>query len=131
MILRIDHLGIAVASIDRALAIYRDLGLTEAHREDVPSQKVIAAFLPAGESRLELLEPTGPDSPIAKFLEKKGPGIHHICFAVDDIEAALAHLKERGYRLIHETPVAGAGGRRVAFLHPAAANGILIELSSD
>jgi methylmalonyl-CoA/ethylmalonyl-CoA epimerase len=126
---RLDHIGIAVASIDESLPIYRALGLTETARESVASQGVVTAFLPLGDTRLELLEPVGADSPIAKFLAKRGPGIHHVCFAVDDLEGALADLASRGFRLVNETPVPGAAGKRVAFLHPSAGNGVLIELS--
>jgi len=128
---KIDHIGVAVVSIDDALAIYRSLGLEEAHREDVPAQKVRTAFLPVGESRIELLEPTAEDSPVAKFLARRGGGVHHVCFAVDDIEAALADLKGRGFRLLHDQPVPGADGKRVAFLHPDAGQGVLIELSQS
>ena len=128
---KIDHIGVAVVSIDDALAVYRSLGLEEAHREEVPTQKVRTAFLPVGESRIELLEPTAEDSPVSKFLIRRGSGVHHICFAVDDIEAALADLKERGFRLLHDHPVPGADGKRVAFLHPDAGQGVLIELSQN
>lgn len=128
---RVDHIGIAVRSIDRALEVYRALGLEVVGREEVPSQKLFAAFLPAGESRLELLEPSAPDSPIARFLERRGPGLHHVCLAVSDLDAALDGLAGRGVRLIHRRPVVGAGGRRVAFLHPEAADGVLIELAED
>ena len=124
----LDHIGIAVRSIDAA-TIYRALGLTIEHVETVETQGVKTAFLPVGDANLELLEPTGPDSPIAKFIEKRGEGIHHICLRVDDIEAHLARLKAEGFRLINEAPVPGAHGCRVAFLHPAAGNGVLIELS--
>ena len=126
---KLDHIGIAVKSIDAAKKIYEDLGLTIAHVESVETQKVRTAFLSAGDANLELLEPSSPDSTIAKYIEKRGEGIHHLCFRVDDIEAHLAQLKERGYRLINEAPVPGAHGCRVAFLHPAAGNGVLIELS--
>ena len=126
---KIDHLGVAVASIDEALAVYRALGLAEDKREEVPSQKVVAAFLPIGESRIELLEPTSDDSPVAKFLAKRGGGIHHVCFAVEDIDAALEDLSRRGFRLIHREAVPGADGKRVAFLHPESGHGVLIELS--
>jgi methylmalonyl-CoA/ethylmalonyl-CoA epimerase len=125
---RLDHIGIAVKSLEAA-KIYEALGLTVGHTETVETQKVRTAFLSVGESNLELLEPTSPDSPIAKFIEKRGEGIHHICLRVDDIEAHLARLKAEGYRLINEAPVPGAHGCRVAFLHPAAGNGVLIELS--
>ena len=125
---KLDHIGIAVKSIESA-KVYEALGLTIDHVEIVETQKVKTAFLSAGDSNLELLEPTGPDSTIARFIEKRGEGIHHICLRVDDLEAHLARLKEQGYRLIDEHPVPGAHGCRVAFLHPAAGNGVLIELS--
>jgi len=128
---RLDHIGIAVASIDDALPIYRALGLEESGRETVSSQGVVTAFLPLGETRLELLEPTGPDTPIARFLAKRGPGVHHLCFAVDDLEDALKDLTSRGFRLVNETPVPGADGKRIAFLHPSAGHGVLIELSAE
>jgi methylmalonyl-CoA/ethylmalonyl-CoA epimerase len=126
---RLDHIGIAVSSIEDALGIYRALGLSESGREEVASQGVITAFLPLGDTRLELLQPTGPDSPIAKFLAKRGPGIHHLCFAVDDLDDAVEDLKSRGFRMVNESPVPGADGKRVAFLHPSAGRGVLIELS--
>jgi methylmalonyl-CoA/ethylmalonyl-CoA epimerase len=126
---RLDHIGIAVASIEEALDVYRALGLTESGRETVQGQGVVTAFLPLGETCLELLEPTGPDSPVAKFLAKRGPGVHHLCFAVTDLERALADLQGRGFRLVNSNPVPGAGGKRVAFLHPSAGHGVLIELS--
>jgi methylmalonyl-CoA epimerase len=125
---RLDHIGIAVRSIDAA-QIYEALGLTIDHVETVETQGVRTAFLSVGDSKLELLEPTGPQSTIARFIEKRGEGIHHICLRVDDIEAELARLKEKGFRLIDDAPVPGAHGCRVAFLHPAAGNGVLIELS--
>jgi methylmalonyl-CoA/ethylmalonyl-CoA epimerase len=128
---RLDHIGIAVSSIDDALPIYRAFGLAASGREEVAGQRVVTAFLPLGETRLELLEPTGPDSPIARFLAKRGPGIHHLCFAVDDLEDALRDLKSRGFRLVNETPVPAADGKRVAFLHPSAGHGVLIELSEE
>jgi methylmalonyl-CoA/ethylmalonyl-CoA epimerase len=124
----LDHIGIAVKSLD-ASKIYAALGLTIDHVETVATQGVRTAFLSAGDANLELLEPTGPESTVAKFIEKRGEGIHHICFRVDDIEAHLANLKLLGYRLINDAPVPGAHGCRVAFLHPAAGNGVLIELS--
>ena len=126
---RLDHIGIAVSSIDQAVGVYEALGLKETRREIVESQEVRTAFLPIGDTRLELLEPVGSDSPVAKFLAKRGPGIHHICFAVPDLEGALADLRGRGFRLVHQSPVPGADGRRVAFLHPSAGQGVLIELS--
>lgn len=124
----LDHIGIAVRSIEGA-AVYQALGLTIDHVETVTSQGVKTAFLAVGDSNLELLEPTGPDSTVAKFIEKRGEGIHHICLRVENIEEHLAVLEERGFRLINEAPVPGAHGCRVAFLHPAAGNGVLIELS--
>jgi methylmalonyl-CoA epimerase len=124
----LDHIGIAVKSLDAA-KIYEALGLTIDHVETVETQGVRTAFLSAGDANLELLEPTGADSPVAKFIEKRGEGIHHLCFRVDDIEAHLATLISQGYRLINETPVPGAHGCRVAFLHPSAGSGVLIELS--
>ena len=126
---KLDHIGIAVKSLDAAKKIYEDLGLRIEHVETVEMQKVRTAFLSVGDSNLELLEPTSADSTIAKYIEKRGEGIHHICLRVDNIEEHLARLKERGYRLINEAPVPGAHGCRVAFLHPSAGNGVLIELS--
>jgi methylmalonyl-CoA/ethylmalonyl-CoA epimerase len=128
MTTKLDHIGIAVKSLEAA-RIYESLGLRIEHVETVESQKVKTAFLSAGDANLELLEPTSPDSPIAKFIEKRGEGIHHICLRVDDLEAHLARLKAEGYRLVNEAPVPGAHGCRVAFLHPSAGNGVLIELS--
>jgi methylmalonyl-CoA/ethylmalonyl-CoA epimerase len=126
---RLDHIGIAVSSIDDALGIYRALGLSESKREEVTSQGVITAFLPLGDTKLELLQPIGPDSPIAKFLAKRGPGVHHLCFEVNDLDGAVNDLKSRGFRMVNEVPVPGADGKRVAFLHPSAGRGVLIELS--
>ena len=129
---RLDHVGIAVADLAQALAFYRDaLGLEVDPAEDVPSQQVRAHFIPAGEAALELLEATAPDSPIAKFVEKRGPGLHHITLRVGDIRAALARLKERGVRLIDEEPRPGAHHSLVAFIHPSAAHGVLVELKQD
>jgi methylmalonyl-CoA/ethylmalonyl-CoA epimerase len=124
----LDHIGIAVRSIELA-RIYAALGLTIDHVEAVETQGVKTAFLSVGDSNLELLEPLSDDSPIAKFIAKRGEGIHHICFRVDDIETHLERLKAEGYRLINEAPVPGAHGCRVAFLHPSAGDGVLIELS--
>ncbi len=124
----LDHIGIAVKSLDAA-RIYEDLGLAIEHIEIINTQKVRTALLSVGDASLELLEPTGPDSAIARFIEKRGEGIHHICLRVDDLEAHLAALQAKGYRLINPSPVPGAHGCRVAFLHPSAGNGVLIELS--
>ncbi len=125
----LDHIGIAVEDIDAALAFYRDaLGLEIEAAEEVASQRVRAHVIPTGESALELLEATAPDSPIAKYLQKRGPGLHHITLRVDDIRAALDHLRTRGVRLIDEQPRPGAQSALVAFIHPAAAHGVLVEL---
>ena len=127
--MKIDHLGIATKGIDEALKFWEDaLGLENVHTETVEDQKVRVAMLPIGESRVELLEPTSDDSPISKFLEKRGGGLHHIAVRVDDINASLAKLKEQGARLIDEQPRAGAEGCLVAFVHPAASGGVLLEL---
>ena len=126
-VLKIDHLGIAVPSLDAAVRAYVALGFAVESTHEVPTEKVRAAFLPVGESRLELLEPTDPSSVIARFLEKRS-GLHHVCVLVPDIEKALADLKSRGVPLIDEVPRPGAGGCRVAFLHPRAAGGVLLEL---
>jgi methylmalonyl-CoA/ethylmalonyl-CoA epimerase len=126
--MKLDHIGIAVKSVEGA-KIYEALGLKIDHVEDVAAQGVKTAFINVGDANLELLEPLSPNSPVAKFIEKRGEGIHHICFRVTDIESHLARLQQQGFRLIHEAPVPGAHGCRVAFLHPAAGNGVLIELS--
>ena len=132
MFTKIDHIGIAVTALDDILKFYQDaLGLHLHEIEEVPEQKVRVAMFPVGETNLEFLEPTSPDSPIAKFLEKKGQGIHHISIGVEDIDRVLAELKARGARLINETPVVGAGGKRIAFVHPASTGGILLELSQE
>jgi methylmalonyl-CoA/ethylmalonyl-CoA epimerase len=125
----LDHIGIAVKDLSAALAFYRDaLGLEVEPAEEVASQAVRAHFVPVGESKLELLEATAPDSPIAKYIEKRGPGIHHITLRVDDIHAALAELRARGARLVDNEPRRGAEGALVAFIHPSSAHGVLVEL---
>ncbi|MEO6050371.1 MAG: methylmalonyl-CoA epimerase [Pyrinomonadaceae bacterium] len=127
--MKINHLGIATKDIDEALKFWGDaLGLENVHTEIVQDQKVRVAMLPIGESRIELLEPTSEDSPISKFLEKRGGGIHHIAVEVDDIEDAMERLKSQGMRLIDESPRIGAEGCLVAFVHPSASNGVLLEL---
>src|SRR5829696_1000911 len=127
--MKINHLGIATKGIDEALKFWEDaLGLENVHTEIVEDQKVRVAMLPLGESRIELLEPTSEDSPISKFLAKRGGGIHHIAVEVEDIEASLAKLKDQGMRLIDESPRTGAEGCLVAFVHPSSANGVLLEL---
>ncbi len=128
MIKKIDHIAIVVHNIEEALQVYEGtLGLELAEVEEVPEQAVRIAFLPVGESELELVEPLSTDSGVAKFLEKRGEGLHHICLEVDDIEAALQDLAAQGIRLIDKQPRRGAHGR-VAFLHPKSAHGVLIEL---
>ncbi|HUP44468.1 MAG TPA: methylmalonyl-CoA epimerase [Thermoanaerobaculia bacterium] len=124
----LDHIGIAVRSIEE-VRVYRALGLDVDHIETVTTQGVKTAFLSVGDSNLELLEPLSDDSPVGRFIAKRGEGIHHICLRVDDLDTHLARLKAEGFRLINEAPVPGAHGCRVAFLHPAAGNGVLIELS--
>lgn len=129
MISKVDHIGIAVKSIDEALKLYEDiLGLKLVETEVVEEQKVKVAFLPVGDSEVELLESTTTDGPVAKFIEAKGEGIQHIAFRVENIEQALADLKAKGVRLIDEKPRRGAGGAKIAFLHPKGTNGTLIEL---
>jgi len=128
-ILKIDHLGIAVNSIPAGEKFWTDaLGLVYEGSETVEEQKVTTAFFPVGESEVELLEPSAADGPVAKFLEKKGEGIHHVAFQVENIEAALAELKEKGIRLIDAVPRYGAGGAKIAFIHPQSTNGVLVEL---
>ncbi len=128
----LDHIGIAVSDLPASLAFFRDtLGLHLEASEEIASQKVRAHFLSTGQSSLEILEATAPDSPIAKYLEKRGPGIHHVALRVDDVAAALEHLKARGVRLIDERPRPGAEGALVAFIHPSAAHGVLVELKQS
>jgi methylmalonyl-CoA/ethylmalonyl-CoA epimerase len=129
-ILGIDHLGIAVADLDAAVRAWQALGFTVSETHDVPSERVRAAFLGVGESRFELLEPSDPGSVIARFLEKRS-GLHHVCVLVADLDAALAELKARGVPLVDETPRVGAGGCRVAFVHPKGAAGVLLELKQE
>ena len=127
--MKIDHIGIATHGIDEAAAFWREgLGLSVDETEEVASQRVRVAMLSIGESRIELLEATAADSPISEFLEKRGPGIHHIAIRVADIHAALARLREKGARLIDEEPRKGAGGCLVAFVHPSSTGGVLLEL---
>jgi methylmalonyl-CoA/ethylmalonyl-CoA epimerase len=127
--MKIDHLGIVTRELTEALGFWRDaLGLEVSATEEVAEQGVRVAMLPIGETRVELLEPTSEASPVARFLEKRGPGLHHIAVRVDDIRATLARLKEQGLRLIDEVPRTGAGGCLVAFVHPSSAQGVLLEL---
>ena len=128
-ILKIDHIGIAVKSIDATKQLYGELlGLSHAGSETVAEQKVTTAFFPVGDTEVELLESTSPDGPIAKYLEKKGEGIQHIALRVENIEESLAELKAKGVQLIDEKPRLGAGGAKIAFLHPKSTFGVLIEL---
>ena len=127
--MKIEHIGIATESIEKSLNFWREaLGLELIHTEEVADQKVRVAMLPLGEPRIELLEPTSEDSPVAKFLAKRGAGVHHIAVQVDDIHAALERLKRQGARLIDETPRAGADNCLIAFVHPSSSNGVLLEL---
>jgi LAO/AO transport system kinase len=126
----IDHLGIAVPNLEAALAFYQSLGLTLSARETVPAEKVEVAMLPTGDSRIELLEPTALDSPIGKFLEKRGPGLHHVALRVPDLQAAVERLRASGARLLNE-PRAGAGGHIYVFVHPASTGGVLLELIQE
>jgi methylmalonyl-CoA/ethylmalonyl-CoA epimerase len=128
--LKIDHLGIAVPSLEQAVAAYEALGFRVEKTHEVPTEKVRAAFLPVGESHLELLEPTDPSSVIARFLEKRS-GLHHVCVLVDDLDAALGAMTARGVPLLDEAPRVGAGGCRVAFVHPKGAGGVLLELKEQ
>lgn len=129
MIEKIDHIGIAVKSLDDALAVFKDgLGLEVSGTDEVDTQKVRVAFLPVGETTFEFLEPTQDDSPIAKYLGSRGEGIHHIALEVPNIEEALAKVKAKGIKLINEEPVPGAHDTRIAFMHPKATHGVLVEL---
>jgi methylmalonyl-CoA/ethylmalonyl-CoA epimerase len=132
MIKKIEHLGIAVENIQESLKVYETLLGTECYKfEEVVSEGVKTAFIQIGESKIELLEATNPDSPIAKFLDKKGKGIHHIAFDTDDIDKDLERLKNEGFQLIHQSPKDGADNKRIAFLHPKSTDGILIELCQE
>jgi methylmalonyl-CoA/ethylmalonyl-CoA epimerase len=128
-VLKVDHIGVAVKSIDETKKLYSDLlGLKHAGNETVQEQKVTTAFFPVGDTEVELLESTSPDGPIAKYLDKRGEGVQHIAFRVENIEEALAELKAKGVQLIDEKPRRGAGGAKIAFLHPKSTYGVLVEL---
>jgi methylmalonyl-CoA epimerase len=129
MIRGIEHIGIAVRSIEEARSFYESLGLLIEHIEEVPEEGVRVAFVPCGHTRFELLEPTRPDSPVAKFLERRGPGIHHVCVESDAIDADDERLRRSGIELLRRQPTLGAGGARVQFVHPKSSGGILLELS--
>jgi methylmalonyl-CoA/ethylmalonyl-CoA epimerase len=128
-VLRVDHIAIVVPDMDIALDFWQKaLGLPLAHVEEVPAQQTAVAMMPVGDSEVELVQPTTDTSGMARYMDKRGPGLHHICFEVDDLEATLAQLREADIRLINEEPVAGAGGKKVAFVHPEGASGVLVEL---
>jgi methylmalonyl-CoA/ethylmalonyl-CoA epimerase len=128
-VLRIDHVAIVVEDLEATMAFWRDgLGLELSHIEDVPAEKSQVAFLPVGASQVELVNPTSEDSGLKRYLEKRGPGMHHLCLEVDDIDGMLKRLKDRGIQLINETPMDGLGGKRYAFIHPKSANGVMVEL---
>ncbi len=126
-VVKIDHVGVAVRSLDEAVKTFEALGFSVAEIEEVAEQKVRVAMLPIGESRIELLEATSEDSAVAKFIASRGEGVHHIAINVDNIEEALKRAKEAGIRLVDERPRVGAGGKKVAFLHPKSTHGVLIE----
>lgn len=128
-VLRIDHIAVLVDDLEQTLSFWRDaLGMEMSHIEDVSAEKSMVAFLPLGGSEVELVKPTSDDSGLARYLEKRGPGMHHICLEVDDIQGMLAQLKGAGIQLINETPVTGSGGKKYAFVHPKSANGVMVEL---
>jgi methylmalonyl-CoA/ethylmalonyl-CoA epimerase len=128
-VLKIDHIAIVIPEIQDALDFWQDaLELPLEHTEEVPEQETVVAMFPIGEAEIELVQPTTETSGMAKYINKKGPGLHHVCFEVDDLSAALSRLKDKGIRLINEEPVIGASGRRVAFVHPKSASGVLVEL---
>jgi methylmalonyl-CoA/ethylmalonyl-CoA epimerase len=129
MIKKISHIAIVVPKLEDALEFWIDtLGLPLSHVEHVPDQDVDVAFMPSGESEIELMEPIGAESGVARFMSKRGPGIHHICFEVDDIEEMLARIKDAGVPLINEVPTIGTGGKKIAFVHPKGTGGVLVEL---
>ncbi|MCK9461402.1 MAG: methylmalonyl-CoA epimerase [Proteobacteria bacterium] len=132
MIDRIDHLGIAVHKLEDAIPLYeKALGLTCERIEEIPSQKVRTAFFKVGETHVELLEPTADDSPVAKFLASRGEGVHHVAFHSSDLPAQLRQAADAGVRLVNETPTIGAGGKRIAFLHPKSTRGVMVELCRE
>jgi len=128
-VIKIDHIAVLSDDLEKSLAFWRDgLGLEMTHVEDVPAEKSMVAFIPVGASEIELVKPTTDDSGLARYLEKRGPGMHHVCLEVDDIDEMLAQLKEKGVQLINESAREGIGGRRYAFIHPKSANGVMVEL---
>lgn len=129
--MKIDHIGIAVESIEKVSKFYKDINLEICHTEEVKDQQVKAAMIAIGESRIELLESLSPEGPIGKFIAKKGPSIHHIALQVENLEEKLKELEEKGYALIDKTPRFGAGGNKIAFVHPKSSGGVLIELCEE
>lgn len=128
-VIKIDHVAILADDMDKSLNFWRDaLGMELTHLEDVPAEKSVVAFLPVAGVEIELVKPTTDDSGLARYLEKRGPGMHHVCLEVDDIAGMLEQLRERGIQLINETPMTGLGGRKYAFIHPKSTNGVLVEL---
>lgn len=128
-VIKIDHIAVLSDDLEKSLGFWRDaLGMEMTHVEDVPAEKSMVAFLPVGASEIELVKPTTDDSGLARYLEKRGPGMHHVCLEVDDIDGMLLQLKEKGVQLINETAMNGIGGRRYAFIHPKSANGVMVEL---
>ena len=129
MIHKVDHIGVAVRSIEEARGLYEGMGLEITAIEEVPQEKVRVAMIPCGDVRIELLEPTAADSPIAKFLERRGPGLHHVCLGSDDVHADDSVLRTRGFEMLREEPSPGAEGATVQFIHPKSGGGVLYELS--
>lgn len=131
MVTKLHHVGVAVANLEEAVSHYQALGLKVEKVEEVPSEGVRVAFLPVGETHLELLQPTDPNSPVARFLAKHGPGLHHLCLQVDDLAASLRRAQAAGLELVGDGPRAGASGARVCFFHPRSTGGVLLELWQD
>ena len=128
-VLRIDHIAVLVDDLEKTLSFWREaLGMELSHVEDVPAEKSMVAFLPLGSSEIELVKPTTDDSGLRRYLEKRGPGMHHLCLEVDDLQGMLEQLKAAGVQLINETPMMGSGGKQYAFVHPKSANGVMVEL---
>ncbi|MCS7182299.1 MAG: methylmalonyl-CoA epimerase [Thermoanaerobaculum sp.] len=128
MIRRVHHIGVAVSNLEEATRAYQALGLAVERVEEVPTEQVRVAFIPVGETHIELLEPTSPASPVARFLEKRGPGVHHLCFLVEDVAQALGLARDAGLSVLDEKPRMGAGGAQVCFIHPKSTGGVLVEL---
>lgn len=128
-VIRVNHVAMAVDDLEASLRFWRDgLGMQVQRTEEVPDQQAIVSFLPTEEAQIELVQPTDPETGTARFLAKRGPGVHHVCLEVDHLEPILARLQKKGFRLINDKPVVGAGGRRLAFVHPESTQGVLVEL---